>query len=405
MDFSIPAEFQATLGNIHRFMEDEVIPLEKDFCLGGMESIQVRADALRQKVKALGLWLPQIAREHGGMGLSLMEFGMVGAELGRCPLGHYVFNCQAPDAGNMEILIQYANPAQQARFMAPLLAGDIRSCFGMTEPEFPGSNPSWMGTTAVCDGDDYVINGHKWFATGADGAAFCVVMAVTDPNAPLHKRASMFLVPMDTPGAVVEANTPVMGHTGSGWASHGELRSTDCRVPAENMLGPMGDGFLIAQERLGPGRIHHCMRWIGIAERSFEILRDHLLRRQVAPGEPLAMRQFAQGWIAESRAEIDAARLMVLHAAWSIEKHGLKAAREDISLIKFNTANMMMRVVDRAIQAHGGLGVTDYTPLSFFFRFERAGRIYDGPDEVHKLVVAKRILKRRAAELMQRGEL
>lgn len=405
MNFSVSAEFQATLDKVRRFMEEEVIPLEKDFLLGGMEAIQERADTLRQQVKATGLWLPQIPKEHGGMGLGLLEFGMVGAELGRCPLGHYVFNCQAPDAGNMEILMQYANPEQQARFMVPLLAGEIRSCFGMTEPEFPGSNPSWMGTTAVLDGNEYVINGHKWFATGADGAAFSVVMAVTDPNAPAHKRASMFLVPMDTPGAVVEANTPVMGHTGSGWASHGELRFTNCRVPAENMLGPMGEGFLLAQERLGPGRIHHCMRWLGVSERSFEILRDYLLRRQVAPGEPLAMRQFAQGWIAESRAEIDAAKLMVLHAAWSIERHGLKAAREEVSLIKFHTANVMMRVIDRAIQAHGGLGVTDYTPLSFFFRFERAGRIYDGPDEVHKLVVAKRILKRRASELMQRGEL
>jgi alkylation response protein AidB-like acyl-CoA dehydrogenase len=405
MDFSIPAELQATLDKVRRFMDDEVIPLEKDFLLGGMEPVQTQLDALRRKVKTLGLWLPQIPKDHGGMGLNLMDFGLIGAELGRSPLGHYVFNCQAPDAGNMEILMQYANPAQQARFMVPLLNGEIRSCFGMTEPEFPGSNPSWMGTRAVRDGNEYVINGHKWFATGADGAAFCVVMAVTNSDGPPHKRASMFLVPMDTPGAVVEANTPVMGHTGSGWASHGELRFTDCRVPAENMLGPMGDGFLLAQERLGPGRIHHCMRWIGVSERSFEILRDYLLRRQVAPGEPLAMRQFAQGWIAESRAEIDAARLMVLHAAWAIEKHGLKAAREEVSLIKFHTANMMMHVVDRAIQAHGGLGVTDYTPLSFFFRFERAGRIYDGPDEVHRLVVAKRILKRRAAELIQRGEL
>ena len=231
----------------------------------------------------------------------------------------------------------------------------------------------------------------------------CVVMAITDPEAPRHERASMFLVPADTAGFTVVCNTPVMGHRGEGWMSHGEIRLEDCRVPGENVLGPPGAGFRIAQERLGPGRIHHCMRWLGICERSFELLCTYALRRQIAPDRPLAFQQFVHGWIAESRAEIDAARLLVLQAAWTIDKKGMKEASELISLIKFHTANAMMSVIDRAIQAHGALGVTDYTPLSFFYRFERAGRIYDGPDEVHKTVVAKRILKKFAGSLLAGG--
>lgn len=332
------------------------------------------------------------------MGLSLVEHGLLASELGRTPIGHYIFNTQAPDAGNMEILLKYGTPEQQKQYLEPLVAGRVRSCFSMTEPEHAGSNPVWMSTTAVRDGDSYVINGHKWFSTSGEGAAFAVVMAVTDPDAPPHSRASMFLVPADTPGFRIECNTPVMGHRGEGWHSHAEIRYENCRVPAANLLGPLGAGFAIAQERLGPGRIHHCMRWLGICERSFELMCRYALKRELAPGEPLATRQFVHGWIAESRADIDAARLLVLRAAWRIEHEGPKAAREDISLIKFFVANVMMAVIDRALQTHGGLGVTDYTPLAFFYRNERAGRIYDGPDEVHKIVVAKRILKRYAAE-------
>ena len=394
MDFTVPEEIQEILAKVRAFMDEEIYPLEEGLLTGGFGTILTELDQRRARVKELGLWLPQISKEHGGLGLGLLGHGLVSAELGRSPLGHYVFNCQAPDAGNMEILIDHATEAQKERFLEPLLAGTIRSCFGMTDRDYPGSNPVWMGTRAVKDGQDYVITGDKWFASGADGAAFAVVMAVTDPEAPPHQRASMFLVPADTPGFQVVRNTPVMGHCGEGWASHGELRLEECRVPQENLLGPEAAGFRIAQERLGPGRIHHCMRWIGVCERSFEIMCEYAARRQIAPGVPLGTRQFCQGWIAESRAEIDAARLMVLHAAWTIEAQGMKTARDLVSLIKFHTANVMQDVVDRAIQTHGGLGVTDYTPLSFFYRFERAGRIYDGPDEVHKLVVAKRILKR-----------
>jgi acyl-CoA dehydrogenase len=396
VDFTIPAEIQTLMDKARRFVESEVYPIEKDCLVDGFTDIARRLEETRAHARAEGLWLPQIAREYGGLGLSLLGHGLVSAELGRSFLGHYACNCQAPDAGNMEILIQYGNDAQKERYLKPLLAGGIRSCFAMTEPDHPGSNPTWMGTRAEKEGDSYVITGDKWFASGADGAAFAVVMAITNPEGPRHERASMFLVPADTPGFSVVCNTPVMGHRGEGWMSHGEIHLENCRVPKEHLLGPEGAGFLIAQERLGPGRIHHCMRWLGICERCFELMCDYAVKRQVAPGRPLALQQFVHGWIAESRAEIDAARLLVLRAAWTIDHQGMKAAHELVSLIKFHTAKAMMNVIDRAVQVHGGLGVTDYTPLAFFYRFERAGRIYDGPDEVHKMVVAKRILKKYA---------
>jgi alkylation response protein AidB-like acyl-CoA dehydrogenase len=264
----------------------------------------------------------------------------------------------------------------------------------MTEPERPGSNPTWLGTTAVRDGDDYVIDGHKWFTSSADGARFAIVMAVTNPEAPPHLRASQIIVPTDTPGFRLVRNIPVMGHAGDDYASHAEITYTKVRVPIQNRLGEEGAGFLIAQERLGPGRIHHCMRWIGICERAFALLCRRARERQIAPGTPLGDKQLVRAWVAESRAEIDAARLMVLHAAWKIDAVGQSAARQEISLIKFYVAGVMDRVLDRAIQAHGALGVTDDTPLAYFYRHERAARIYDGPDEVHKMAVAKQLLAR-----------
>jgi len=404
VDFTIPDDVQALLHQVRQFMDGEVYPLEKDFLEGSFTAMLPQLEEKRARARELGLWLPQIPKEYGGLGLSLVGHGLVSAELGRSMLGHYLCNCQAPDAGNMEILIQYGTDAQKDRYLRPLLAGKIRSCFAMTEPDHPGSNPTWMGTRADKDGDTYVLSGNKWFASGADGARFAVVMAITNPEAPRHERASMFLAPTDTPGFNVVCNTPVMGHRGEGWSSHGEIRLERCRVPQENRLGPEGAGFRIAQERLGPGRIHHCMRWLGICERCFDLMCAYAVKREVAPGRPLALQQFVHGWIAESRAEIDAARLLVLRAAWTIDHHGMKAAQEWVSLIKFHTANVMMKVIDRAIQVHGGLGVTDYTPLAFFYRFERAGRIYDGPDEVHKLVVAKRLLKQYAGDaLADRG--
>lgn len=398
MDFTISDEMQELLERYRSFIDDEIIPLEREFLGAPFGEVEKVLKEKRKIAKSRGLFLPQIESEHGGLGLSLMQHGLVSAELGRSPFGHFSCNCQAPDSGNMEILIKYGTPEQQERYLHRLLTGEIRSCFSMTEPEYPGSNPTWMGTLAEKDGDDYVINGRKWFTSSADGATFAIVMAVTNPDAPPHMRASQIIVPTDTPGFNLVENTPCMGHRGDGWASHAEISYENCRVPQSNLLGPEGAGFLIAQDRLGPGRIHHCMRWIGICERAYELMCQRAADRLVAPDRPLGTRQFIQGWIAESRAEINAARLMVLHAAWTIDQKGTKEARDEISLIKFHVANVMLRVVDHAIQAHGALGITDYTPLAFWYAHERASRIYDGADEVHKVSFGKRVMRRYGVE-------
>jgi alkylation response protein AidB-like acyl-CoA dehydrogenase len=267
----------------------------------------------------------------------------------------------------------------------------------MTEVEMPGSNPVMMETTAVADGDDYVINGQKWYTTAADGAEFAIVMAITDPEAPPHRRASMIIVPCATPGFDLVRNINVMGHTGDDYFSHAEILYHSCRVPQSNLLGPEGAGFVIAQERLGPGRIHHCMRWIGVCHRAFELMCSRAAARRISPTETLADKDIVRAWVAECHAEIQAARMLTLHTAWKIDRHGWKAARQDISMIKFVVAGTMQRVVDRALQVHGGLGMTDDTLLAFFFRHERAARIYDGPDEVQKLSLARRILAEHTA--------
>ena len=393
MDFSTPPGLQEKLELASRFLEEHVYPIEAQVAREGFRASLPLLAERRERVKALGLFAPQIPRDLGGAGLTFLEHGRLSEVLGRSPLGHYLFNCQAPDAGNMEVLAQYGTSEQKARYLLPLARGEIRSCFSMTEPDRAGSNPTWLDTTARRDGDHWVINGRKWFTTAADGAAFAIVMAVTNPEAPPHLRASQILVPTDTPGFRLVRNLSVMGHEGDDWASHAEVAYEDCRVPADHLLGGDGMGFLIAQDRLGPGRIHHCMRWIGICERAFELMCRRAASREVAPGKPLGTRQMVQEWIAESRAEIDAARLSVLHAAWQIDTLGLHGARDSISAIKFFAANVLQRVLDRAIQTHGALGLTDDLPLAWFYRQERAARIYDGPDEVHKSALARRILK------------
>jgi alkylation response protein AidB-like acyl-CoA dehydrogenase len=394
MDFNISEKTRTIIAMMDEFVEKELIPMEPEFLRRSFASMEPELEEKRRMVRQMELWAPQHPRELGGMGLDLMDFALVSEALGRTPLGHYVFGAQAPDAGNIEILHRYGTESQKETFLKPLVAGDIRSCFSMTEVEMPGSNPIMLETTAVKDGSDYVINGQKWYTSSADGARFAIVMAVTNPEAPPYLQASMIIVPTDTPGFNRVRNISVMGHEGSGWASHAEILYQSCRVPQKNLLGPEGQGFVIAQERLGPGRIHHSMRWVGICQRAFRLMCDRAMKRVIAPdGRPLSSKQIIQAWIAECAADIQAARLMVLHAAWKMQQYGTREARQEISLIKFFTANILQKVVDRALQVHGGLGMTDDTILAFYYRHERAARIYDGVDEVHKISVARRILQ------------
>jgi acyl-CoA dehydrogenase len=393
MDFRPTPRAAAAVELLVPFVRDELLPLEPALARDGFAALLPLLEDARQKARQTGLFAAHLPESLGGAGLTLTEFAAVSEVLGRSPVGHYVFNCQAPDVGNMEILHEHGTPEQKARFLAPLAAGKVRSSFTMTEPENPGSNPTWLSTTARLEHDTWVIRGHKWFTTGFEGCAFTICMAVTEPEADPHTRASMIIVPADTPGLTHVGNLSIMGHRGGDWASHGEVMFHDARVPEENLLGARGMGFVIAQHRLGPGRIHHCMRWIGICERALDILCRHAATRELAPGRPLGTRQIVQQWIAESRAEIHGARLMVLHAAWRIENEGPYAAREEISLIKFTVARTLQRVLDRALQTLGGLGMTDDTPLAFWYAHERAARIYDGADEVHIESVAKRILR------------
>ncbi len=373
---------------------DGLVPLERGLLADGFGVILDAMQGFRRLVKTKGLWAPHLSNEDGGLGLDLPDFARVSEALGWSPLGHYGFNCQAPDIGNMELLRHHGTSEQRTRFFVPLANGEIRSCFSMTEPEHAGSNPVHLSTTAVRDGDDYVINGHKWFTSAAEGASFAIVMAVTNPDADSpHARASQIIVPTDTPGFTRVRNIKVMGDAGEDYFSHAEIRYENCRVPASNRIGDEGSGFRLAQERLGPGRIHHCMRWIGLCERAFDLMCRRAAERMLAPGRPLGTQQAVQHWIAESRAEIDASRLMVLAAAEKMQREGQQAARIDISTIKFFVANVLARVVDRAIQVHGALGITDDTVLSWIARHERGARIYDGPDEVHKSVVARSVLR------------
>ncbi|MFO0547272.1 MAG: acyl-CoA dehydrogenase family protein [Polyangiaceae bacterium] len=393
MDFTDSPRVAELRSTVRSFVERELFPLESATRTQGFKAMVPVLAEKRALARQTGLFAAHVPAAYGGAGLTLTEFAHMSEELGRSPLGHYVFNCQAPDVGNMEILMEHGTEEQKEVFLMPLVRGDIRSCFTMTEPEFPGSNPVMLGTTAKLEGDSWVLDGHKWFSSSMEGAAFAICMAVTDPDNAPHGRASMIIVPTGTPGFEFVRNISVMGHEGGDWASHAEVRYTGARVPAQSILGGRGAGFAIAQQRLGPGRIHHTMRWIGICERAFDIMCRHAAAREIAPGKPLGTKQIVQQWIAESRAEIHAARLMVLHAAWKIEKQGAYEAREEISLIKLTVARTLHRVLDRALQCLGGLGMTDETPIAFWYAHERAARIYDGADEVHIEAIAKRVLR------------
>lgn len=379
---------------ITKFVQDELYPLEPWILNCRWNEKLPKLNELRDKVKAQGLWLPQIPRAYGGLGLTNAQHGEISEILGASPYGHYVFNCQAPDAGNMEILIECGTKEQKKKYLEPLLKGEIRSCFAMTEPDFAGSNPVNMGTIAIKKGESYLINGHKWFTSGFDGADFAIVMLISNPDSENpHKRASQIIVPTKNKGVEFVRNVQIMGHSGGGWESHSEIKFNDVKVPLSNILGSDGEGFSIAQKRLGPGRIHHCMRWIGICERSFDLMCDRALSRELAHGKKLAEKQTIQNWISECRAEINAARLLVQDAANKIDEHGAYKTRNEISIIKFYCANVLQKVVDCAIQVHGAKGVTDDTILASYYRHERAARIYDGADEVHKSRLARQILK------------
>ncbi len=374
---------------VRAFMEEHVYPNEAALAREDDTADTLIAE-LRTLAKSAGIWAPHLPEEAGGTGSGFMEYALLNEEIGRSMWAQLVFNCQAPDAGNGEILHLFGTDEQKDRFLRPLVEGTARSFFSMTEPEVSGADPTGLKTTAVLDGDEWVIDGHKWFSSSADGAAFGIVMAVTDPEAPPHGRMSQILVPTDTPGYELVRAIPVLGHAGRGWSTHCEVRYTGVRVPRENVLGEPGDGFRIAQKRLGPGRIHHVMRWLGQMQRAFELMCSYALEREVGGG-PLAERQTVQNWIADSAAEIQACRLLTLDAARKLDEGD--EARVEVSLIKFYAARVLNEVIDRAVQVHGARGLTDETPLGHMHQQARAARIYDGPDEVHRMVVARRILK------------
>jgi acyl-CoA dehydrogenase len=371
----------------HVYLNEPVLDREDD----GADALVAR---LRAEAKNQGLWAPHMPPEAGGSSGSFLVYAHLNEEIGRSLWGQLVFGCQAPDAGNAEILWHFGTDEQKERWLRPLVAGEVRSFFSMTEPEVPGSDPTTLRTTALRDGEDWVIDGHKWFSSGAEGAAFGIVMAVTDPDAEPHRRATQIVVPADTPGVDIVRAIPTMGHRGRGWTTHCEVRYTGVRVPVDNTLGEVGDGFRIAQKRLGPGRIHHVMRWLGQMQRAFELMCSYALERE-SFGGPLADKQTVQNWIADSAAEIQACRLMTLDAAHKIDQGD--EARVEVSVIKFYAARVLHDVVDRAVQVHGARGLTDETPLAGMLALARGARIYDGPDEVHRMVVARRILKSFAA--------
>ena len=382
-----------TRSRYRAFMEEHVYPNE-----GAIEREDDAGMALvgqlQAKAREAGLWAPHMPPEAGGTGKGFLYYACMNEEIGRSMYAQLVFGCQAPDAGNAEILHLFGTPAQKERYLRPLVAGEVRSFFSMTEPDVAGSDPTTLRARAVRDGEEWVIDGHKWFSSGADGAAFAIVMAITDPGAAPHRRSSQILVPAATPGVELVRATPVLGHAGRGWSTHCEVRYTGVRVPVSNTLGEPGDGFRIAQKRLGPGRIHHVMRWLGQMQRAFELMCSYALDRE-AFGGPLADKQTVQSWIADSAAEIQACRLLTMDTARKIDEGS--EARVEVSLIKFYAARVLCDVIDRAVQVHGARGLTDETPLSTMYLQARGARIYDGPDEVHRMVVARRVLKAFAA--------
>ena len=394
MEFEIRPEAQMVLDQVKRFIDEKIIPNESTF----IEQAKSTPDGedtplmkeLRAEAKELGLWNLFLPDSEWGAGLTNNEYAAMCEYTGKSAPASRVFNCNAPDTGNMEILLEFGTDEQKEKWLRPLLEGEIRSCFSMTEPDVSGADPTGIRTTAERDGDEWVINGHKWFTSGAIGAEFAIAMVVTNPQGAPHERASMIIVPTDAPGFNLVRPVSVMGHSGGG--GHCEIQYHNCRVPAENLLGPLHGGFMLSQARLGPGRIHHCMRAIGMAERAYEIMCRYANQRETH-GSLLADKQFVQEWVATSRMEILQARLLTQYAAWKMDTVGKKEARQELSMCKVVVPNVAMNVLDRAIQCLGALGVSDDTPIAAMWRNGRALRIADGPDEVHKMVIARRELR------------
>lgn len=398
MDFARSAKVVELENRLRDFVLERVRPAEPryaaelaDVGTGGQPAVM---EELKAEARRLGMWNLFLPDTRFGAGLSNLEYAPLAEVTGLSPLAPEAVNCAAPDTGNMEILAEFGTPEQQEQWLRPLLDGEIRSCFAMTEPDVASSDATNIAGQIVADGDEYVINGRKWWSTGmgADGCKFAIFMGQSDPNAPPHRRQSMVIVPLDTPGVSVVRDLPVFGyHHGRG--GHSEGLYENVRVPKANLLGEEGGGFAIAQARLGPGRIHHCMRSIGVAERALEML-CRRVRTRVAWGRPLAEQGVVQEWIADSRIEIEQARLLVLQTAYLMDTVGNRGARMQISAIKVAVPSMALRVLDRAIQAHGGAGVSDDFPLAALWADVRTLRIADGPDEVHKMSIARRELRR-----------
>jgi acyl-CoA dehydrogenase len=396
-DFSTEPEFEAKLEWMRSFVRDEIIPLET-LELDNPTMLKI-VRPLQEQVKGQGLWASHLPPELGGGGFGQVKLGLMHEILGQCSLAPFVFGNNAPDSGNAEIIAVgiEMNPTkewQREKWLQPLLDSKIRSAFSMTEPG-AGADPTLISTQAVRDGDEWVINGHKWFTSNGSVADILVVMAVTNPDVHAYQGTSMIVVPAKTPGVNILRDIPTMEHpverTGVP-GGHTEIIYEDVRVPYDNLIGNEGEGFLLAQKRLGPGRIHHAMRWLGQSRRAFDMLCERAVSRYTH-GSTLAEKQTVQNWVAESMAEMTAARLMTLYAAWKMDQVGAPAARVEIAMIKFWGAQVLYNVIDRAVQVHGSLGFSTDLPLEHMYRAARAARIYDGPDEVHKVTVARQVLK------------
>lgn len=403
MDFNYSPRTRDLMANVDAFMQAEVYPNEAAFFdeveanrRAGNAWVPTRmVEALKAKAKAAGLWNLFLPESSRGAGLTNAEYAPLCELMGRSPIAPEVFNCSAPDTGNMEVLERYGTPAQQAQWLAPLLAGEIRSCFAMTEPEVASSDATQIRTRIEREGDQYVITGRKWWSSGANDprCRILIVMGQSQPDHPSpHLRQSMILVPMDTPGVQLLRSLPVFGYDDAPHG-HGEIVFDKVRVPADNILLGEGRGFEIAQGRLGPGRIHHCMRLIGLAERALELMCKRALSR-TAFGRTVAEQGVTRERIAEARILIDQARLLTLNAAWKMDTVGNKVAAKEIAMIKVAAPNMACQVIDWAIQVHGGGGVSNDFPLAYAYAMARTLRLADGPDEVHRNHIAKLELKR-----------